>query len=58
MVSASLFETLLIYAMDGKRTADEAIELAMLEAGEGSRELGLAFCDLLECYGILEKQPC
>lgn len=56
LVSASLFETLLIYAMDGRRTVDEAIELAQLEAGEGSRAMGLAFCDLLELYGILEKK--
>ena len=29
MVSASLFETLLVYAMDGHRTAEEAIDLAV-----------------------------
>ena len=45
---AMLFETLLLFAMDGERTLEECVRLAQLEAGVGSQEMAEAFLKILD----------
>ena len=45
---AMLFETLLLFAMDGERTLEECVRLAQLEAGTGSQEMAEAFLKILD----------